>query len=169
MSRLGLSQLRHWSLILLAVVVGGGLMSALFGIAAGGAQVIALFIALPTILASGVLGMMVLALLFYSGSSCHRLTRDALEDGRIGMSYPLSDPNGRSYVVVDEDRRLIAVNGSVFGFDEMRGVGYQGLNGGTRLDFSLRSGPEPVRSAVFGNSHDAKSAYAKVVSTLGLA
>lgn len=97
------------------------------------------------------------------------LTRNALEKGRIGMPYLLSDPKGRGYVVVDEDRRLIAVNGDVFGFDDVREVGYQGANGGHRLDFTLRSGIDPVRSAVIGNGHYAKSAYAKAVNTLGLA
>ena len=166
---LGPSQLKRWSRILLGVVVGGGLMTALFGSANGSARVIALFFALPTIAGTCIIGMMVLALLAFSGGSSHRLTRNALEEGRIGITYLLRDPKGRGYVVVDEDRRLIAVNGDVFGFDEVRQVGCQDLPGGTRLDFTLRSGPEPVRSAVLGGNHYATSAYAKVVNTLGLA
>lgn len=91
-SRLDPAHLGNWPLILPAAVVGGGLTNALSANAAERARAIALFIALSTILASGIRGRMVLALLLYSGSSCHRLTRDALEDGRIGRSLLQSDP-----------------------------------------------------------------------------
>lgn len=70
-------------------------------------------------------------------------------------------------IVVDKARRLICCNGDVFGFDDVKRLGWQSGNGQHRLDFTLSSGANPVRNAELGYEEGLRIAFERLGNTLG--
>lgn len=165
---LGMSPLRQCFLTILGVAVVGGLLTLMFAGAKGGAQIIALFIGLPSMLAVCYLGIRLIVLLLMAGGPGYAKTHRAISEGRIGVSYLLRDGLGYNFVVVDERRRLLAVNGDVFGFDDVKTVGYEVTDGRHPLEFTLRTGDDPIRVADLGTEDNLKRGYARLANTLGL-
>ena len=69
---------------------------------------------------------------------------------------------------MDEARRLICCNGDVFGFDDVKRLNWQSGNGQHRLDFTLSSGANPVRSAELGHEEPLRVAFERLGNTQGL-
>ena len=165
---IGTSPLMRWFWLFL--VLGPGLVLAavcLFkaGSPGAGAGIIVVVGALPWAIAMMAICIKLLVLLLTGGGLHYQRTKAALRDGRIGISYYLR--GAEDVIVVDEARRLICCNGDVFGFDDVKRLNWQSGNGQHRLDFTLSSGTNPVRSAELGHEEPLRVAFERLGNTLG--
>lgn len=136
------------------------------GKGAGGAIVLLGFV--PWALASTWLSIKFLALLVSWGGYAYRHTRKVVEDGRIGITYYLRDGQGAYFVVIDEDRRLFAVNGRVIAFDQVSRVAWETGDGKHQLKITMNSGSDPILTADLGNDDNLKTGYTRVCNSLGI-
>ena len=166
LAKLGMAPLMQCFLTVLGIGVGGGFFTVMLASARTG--LVAALVGVVSILAFGFFSLRLVLLLMFAGGPCYRKTRAALAEGRIGLSYILRDVEGFNYVVVDEDRRLLTVHGDVFGFDDVRRVAWRIADNKHLLDFTLKSGADPVRTADLGSEASLKQGYARLVNSLGL-
>lgn len=165
LDRLGMAPLMQCFLTVLGIGLGGGFFT--ITLAAAGTGAFAALVGGVCALAFCYFGLRLVLLLLFAGGPCYRKTRAAIAEGRIGVSYILRDPQGYNYVVVDEERRLLTVLGDVLAFDQVREIAWRVADGKHILEFTLRSGADPVRTADLGNEINLKNGYARLGNTLG--
>lgn len=165
LAKLGMAPLMECFLTVLGIGLGGGFFTVMLAMAGTGA--FAALVGVACFLAFCLFGIRLMALLLLAGGPRYRKTWAAIAAGRIGVSYLMKDPQGANYVVVDEERRLLAVNGDLLGFDDVREIAWRVSDGNHALELTLKSGANPVRTADLGNEHNLKQAYARLGNTLG--
>ena len=74
---------------------------------------------------------------------------------------------GDNVIVVDEARRLLCLNGDLFGFDDVKTVGWQSANNKHQLEFTLKSGADPLRIVTLNTVDEVKAAFARLGNSLG--
>ena len=111
------------------------------------------------------LGIRLLLLLATGGGLYYRRTKAAIAEGRIGVSYAVKAED--HIVVVDEPRRLLCINGEVFGFDQVKRLTTQSDGRQHRLVLSLNSGAKPVRNVDFVTADKLQVAFDRVGNSLG--
>ena len=117
---IGPSPLAVWAIVALAAGPGLGLLGWLIGTTSTMGAIVVLVSILPWLVMMFALGFLGLLILITGGGGGYRRTKDALRQGRIGLTYHLRDPLGWGVIVVDEPGRRVCVNGHVFGFDDVR-------------------------------------------------
>lgn len=164
---IGLSPLAVTALSLLGVGLGGILFGFLL-VAMGqqGGVIVDLILVFPWLLFLAWLGIRLLVLLATGGGLAYRRTKAAVAAGRIGVSYFFK---GHDHViVVDEPRRLVCVNGEVFGFGDVKRLNMQSQERRHRLTISLASGADPIKVADLRSESDLRVAFQRVGNSLGL-
>lgn len=108
-----------------------------------------------------------LGLVAVGSDSNYAQTKAAIRKGRIGVSYFIRDWLGNNVIVVDESRRLLCLNGDLFGFDDVKTVGWQSANNKHQLEFTLKSGADPLRIVTLNTVDEVKAAFARLGNSLG--
>lgn len=167
---LGMSPLTISSLALTllgpASFLFGWLVFALFG---GPALLLAILVcSLPWIILTLNFGLQFLEVAFTAGGRNYRRTKTILRENQISISYYLRDYLGNNFIIVDEPRRLLSINGDVFSFDDVKKLSWESASRYTnRLDVTLKSGTKPIRSADLGSPDRLKSGFERLSNTLG--
>ena len=146
--------------------VVGGLMWALLSTGIHVGLLVLVFI--PWFLVVAWLGIALVIFTVTWGGIGYRHTRNAVQSGRIGVTYCLRDSKGVNFVVVDEDRRLVCVSGTVFKFSDVREIAWEMGNKKNVIQFTLTSGANPVCRADLGSETALKAGYARVGNSLDI-
>lgn len=153
--------LRFFGFGLGGIVVGGFLI--LMNHQAG--AILDLVFGIPWSFLMMYLGIRLMILLATGRGLYYRRTKAAIIEGRIGVSYSV---NGEDHItVVDESRRLLCINGDVFGFDQVKRLTTQSDGRQHRLVLSMNSGANPVRNVDFLTADKLQVAFERVGNSLG--
>lgn len=148
-----------------AVFVAGIALISISGHNTAGAAV--LLLGLPWLALVVLLGIKLIITTIYWGGVSYRKTRAALDNGSIGISYCVRGDAESSYIIVDEPRRLVCVNGRIFRFEDIRQLQSKVVNNKKLLQFSLSSGEAPFVNAVVSKNVSLQNSYTRICNTLG--
>lgn len=96
-------------------------------------------------------------------------TMTVIRRGQIAPTYMLHDAWHISFIAVDENRRLIAINGKVVSFDDIRKIGWSTHGDQHALEFILRTGTKPSINLAMRDEGIMRQNYERLANTLELA
>ena len=93
----------------------------------------------------------------------------AIRRGQIAPTYMLHDAWHTRFVAVDENRRLVAINGTVVSYDDIRKIGWSMQGNQHMLEFVLKSGTRPSIIVAMRVEGIMRQNYERLSNTLGFA
>lgn len=94
-------------------------------------------------------------------------TMNVVRRGQIAPTYMLHDAWHTRFVAVDENRRLVAINGTVVSFDDIRKIGWSMQGNQHMLEFILKSGTKPSIIVAMREEGVMRQNYQRLANTLG--
>lgn len=152
----------------LMVLVGGAVVLAL--LATGGKEtgVITIGLGFVYLYVLARWGMKLLTATVSTFGSQRADTMTAIRRGQIAPTYMLHDAWHTRFVAVDENRRLVAINGTVVSFDDIRKIGWSMQGNQHMLEFILKSGTKPSIIVAMRDEDVMRQNYQRLSNSLGV-
>lgn len=165
---LGPSPLRVFAVLFFAVGPLGLLLLVAAAMSGPGGAVLTVILFIPWLIVTGMFGIGFLKALFGDRMVNYKRTRAAVREGKIGVSYLVRGWLGDNFVVVDETRRLLCIDGEIVGFDAVRKLQHHSSGGVDKLEIILASGANPIRSLELSSEARLKAVFERLCNSLGL-
>ncbi len=164
---LGPSPLRLFAVMFFGVGPIGLLLLVAAAMSGPGGAVLTVILFIPWLIITGMFGVGFLKALFGDRMVNYKRTRAAVREGKIGVSYLVRGWLGDNFLVVDETRRLLCIDGEIVGFDAVRKLQHHSSGGVDKLEIILASGANPIRSLELSSEARLKAAFERLCNSLG--
>ena len=164
---LGPSPLRLFAVLFFVVGPLGLLLLVAAAMNGPGGAVLTVILFIPWLIVTGLFGVGFLKALFGDRMVNYKRTRAAVREGRIGVSYLVRGWLGDNFIVVDETRRLLCIDGEIVGFDAVRKLQHHSGGGVDKLEIVLASGANPIRSLELSSEARLKAVFERLCNSLG--